>query len=185
MTPTTTWHLISASIRFAKTVRIAVFADGEDASIAEEAGADYVGQQDLAQRIQEGWFDFDLVLATPPMMRVVGRLGRLLCPRGLMPNPKAGTIAQGEDLARVINEARLGRIEFRVDRTANLHVPIGKASFDAPKLMENLAAFVDAVRKARPPAAKGTYMRKIVVTTTMGPSIKIDPVAATNLVVAA
>ena len=114
-----------------RTVRILVFAEGDDARIAQEAGADYVGSQELADRIQEGWLDFDLVLATPPMMRVVGRLGRVLGPRGLMPNPRGGTIAQGDDLTRLITEARLGRIEFRVDRTSNVHVPVGKSSFDA------------------------------------------------------
>jgi large subunit ribosomal protein L1 len=164
-----------------KTVRVLVFAEGDDARIAEQAGADYVGGEDLAQRIQEGWFDFDLVLATPPMMRVVGRLGRLLGPRGLMPNPRAGTIAQGEDLTRLINEARLGRVEFRVDKTSNLHAPIGKASFETSKLLENMAAFVDVVKKARPSAAKGTYIRKIVVTSCMGPGIKVDPVVAQGI----
>jgi large subunit ribosomal protein L1 len=159
-----------------KTVRILVFAEGDDARIAEEAGADYVGGQELAERIQGGWLEFDLVLATPPMMRVVGRLGRVLGPRGLMPNPRAGTIAQGDDLTRLITEARLGRVEFRVDRTSNLHVPVGRASFDAPQLVENIAAFVDAVRKARPPAAKGTYIRKVVFASCMGPGIKVDPV---------
>jgi len=164
-----------------KTVRIVVFAEGEDARIAEQAGADAVGGQDLAQRIQDGWFDFDTVLATPPMMRVVGRLGRLLGPRGLMPNPKAGTIVQGEDLERVINEARLGRVEFRIDKTSNLHAPIGKASFEGAKLLENMAAFVDAVRRARPSAAKGTYIRKVVVASAMGPGIKVDPALAQSM----
>jgi large subunit ribosomal protein L1 len=158
-----------------KTVRILVFAEGDDARIAEDAGADYVGGQDLAQKIQGGWLDFDLVLATPPMMRVVGRLGRVLGPRGLMPSPRAGTIAQGEDLVRLINEARLGRVEFRVDKTANLHVPIGKGSFDAPALLENFTAFMDAINKARPAAAKGVYIRKVVISSCMGPGIKIDP----------
>lgn len=167
-----------------KTIRILVFAEGDDARTAEQAGADYVGGQDLAQKIQGGWLDFDQVLATPQMMRVVGRLGRILGPRGMMPNPKAGTIAQGEDLVRLINEARLGRVEFRVDRTANLHVPVGKASFETPTLLENVAAFVDAVSKARPPAAKGTYIRKIVVTSCMGPGIKVDPVLAQALEIA-
>ena len=161
-----------------KTVRIIVFAEGDDARIAEEAGADQVGAQDLAEKIQGGWLDFDLVLATPPMMRVVGRLGRVLGPRGLMPSPKAGTIAQGDDLARLINEARMGRVEFRVDKTANLHVAIGKASFEEDKLFGNFAAFVEAVRKARPAAAKGTYIRKIVISSCMGPGIKIDPALA-------
>jgi large subunit ribosomal protein L1 len=161
-----------------RTVRILVFAEGDDARIAEEAGADHVGSQELAQRIQDGWLEFDMVLATPPMMRVVGRLGRVLGPRGMMPNPRAGTIAQGEDLATLIREARLGRVEFRVDRTSNLHVPVGKASFEGDKLLQNIAAFMDAVRKARPPAAKGTYIRKVVFTSCMGPGIKVDPVAA-------
>lgn len=161
-----------------KTVRILAFAEGEDARIAEEAGADIVGGQDLVTRIQEGWFDFDVVLATPSMMRVVGRLGRQLGPRGLMPNPKAGTIVQGNDLGRVIKESRLGRVEFRTDKTANLHAPIGKASFESPKLLENLLAFVDSVRRARPSSAKGTYIRKIIIASTMGPGIKIDPLVA-------
>jgi large subunit ribosomal protein L1 len=164
-----------------KTVRVLVFAEGDDARIAEQAGADYVGGEELAQRIQGGWFDFDLVLATPPMMRVVGRLGRVLGPRGLMPNPRAGTIAQGEDLTRLVKEARLGRVEFRVDKTSNLHAPIGKASFETSKLLENMAAFVDVVKKARPSAAKGTYIRKIVVTSCMGPGIKVDPAVAQGI----
>ena len=167
-----------------KTVRVLVFAEGDDARIAEEAGADYVGAQELAQKIQGGWLDFDLVLATPPMMRVVGRLGRVLGPRGMMPSPKAGSIAQGEDLARLISEARLGRVEFRVDKTANLHVIIGKASFEPEKLMGNLTAFMDAITKARPSAAKGTYVRKIVLSSCMGPGIKVDPILAQSLEIA-
>ncbi len=161
-----------------KSVRILAFAEGDDARIAQQAGADHVGGQELADRIQEGWFEFDMVLATPPMMRVVGRLGRVLGPRGLMPNPKAGTIAQGEDLARLISESRQGRVEFRIDKTSNLHVPVGRASFEAPKLLENLLAFMDAVRKARPAGAKGTYIRRVVVSACMGPGIKVDPNAA-------
>lgn len=160
------------------TVRILVFAEGEDARIAEEAGADYVGGEDLAAKIQEGWLDFDLVLATPPMMRVVGRLGRVLGPRGLMPNPKAGTIAQGEDLERLIDEARLGRVEFRVDKTSNLHGVIGKASFEPEDLLENLNAFLNAVKRARPASAKGAYIRKVVLASCMGPGVKVDPAAA-------
>ena len=158
-----------------RSVRILAFAEGDDARIAQQAGADHVGGQELADRIQEGWFEFDMVLATPPMMRVVGRLGRVLGPRGLMPNPKAGTIAQGDDLARLISESRQGRVEFRIDKTSNLHVPVGKASFEAPKLLENLLAFMDAVRKARPAGAKGTYIRRVVVSACMGPGIKVDP----------
>ena len=168
-----------------RSVRILAFAEGDDARIAQQAGADHVGGQELADRIQEGWFEFDLVLATPPMMRVVGRLGRVLGPRGLMPNPKAGTIAQGEDLARLIGESRQGRVEFRIDKTSNLHVPVGKASFEAPKLLENLLAFMDAVRKARPAGAKGTYIRRVVVSACMGPGIKVDPNAAQAVELAA
>ena len=160
------------------TVRILVFAEGEDARIVEEAGADYVGGEELAAKIQEGWLDFDLVLATPPMMRVVGRLGRVLGPRGLMPNPKAGTIAQGEDLERLINEARLGRVEFRVDKTSNLHGVVGKVIFEPEDLLENLNAFLNAVKRARPASAKGTYIRKVVLASCMGPGVKIDPSAA-------
>jgi large subunit ribosomal protein L1 len=167
-----------------KTVRILVFAEGDDARIAEEAGADYVGSQELAQRIQDGWLDFDMVLATPPMMRVVGRLGRILGPRGMMPNPRAGTIGQGEDLERLITEARLGRVEFRVDRGSNVHVPVGKVSFEEAKLQGNIAAFIDAIRKARPPAAKGTYVRKVVFAACMGPGIKVDPVLVMGMEVA-
>ena len=166
--------LQQAAYGLGKTVRILVFAEGEDARIAEEAGADYVGGQELAQKIQDGWMDFDMVLATPPMMRVVGRLGRILGPRGLMPNPRAGTIAQGDDLAQLINESRLGRVEFRVDKTSNLHAPVGKVSFEADKLLENTLAFVAAVRKARPAAVKGAYIRKMVVSSCMGPGIKVD-----------
>jgi large subunit ribosomal protein L1 len=167
-----------------KTVRILVFAEGDDARIAEQAGADYVGSQELAERIQGGWLDFDMVLATPPMMRVVGRLGRVLGPRGMMPNPRAGTIGQGDDLERLITEARLGRVEFRVDRTSNLHVPVGKVGFEAPQLYGNIAAFTEAVRKARPAAAKGTYVRKVVFAACMGPGIKVDPVLAMSMEVA-
>lgn len=158
-----------------KSVRILVFAEGDDARIAQEAGADFVGADDLISKIQEGWLDFDVVLATPPMMRIVGRLGRVLGPRGLMPNPRAGTIVQGSELERVISESRLGRVEFRADKTANLHAPIGKAGFAVDKLAENFFTFVDAVRRARPSSSKGTYIRKIVLTSTMGPGIKVDP----------
>jgi large subunit ribosomal protein L1 len=158
-----------------KEVRILVFAEGEAHKWAEEAGADFVGSDDLVEKIREGWLDFDVVIATPPMMRKVGPLGRILGPRGLMPNPKAGTIVKDEDLSRVIEETRQGRVEFRVDRTSNLHVPIGKASFESERLMENLSAVMDTVMRARPPAAKGSYVRKAVLTSTMGPGIKVDP----------
>jgi len=157
-----------------KKVRILVFAEGEAAKIAEEAGADYVGGDELIKKIQDGWLDFDVALAVPQMMGKVGKLGRILGPRGLMPNPKAGTIVPPDDLPRLIREARQGRVEFRVDKTANLHAPIGKVSFPTEKLLENLAAFIEAVKKAKPAAAKGQYIKKITVTTSMGPGIKVD-----------
>jgi large subunit ribosomal protein L1 len=161
-----------------KQVRILVFAEGEAEKIARDAGADYAGSDDLIEQIQGGWFDFDVAIATPPMMRKVGRLGRLLGPRGLMPSPKAGTIVQEDDLARVIQEARQGRVEYRIDKTANIHVPIGKSSFAAEDLRENMAAVMEALVRARPPAAKGAYIRKATICNTMGPAIRVDPVAA-------
>ncbi|MGD8624385.1 MAG: 50S ribosomal protein L1, partial [Anaerolineae bacterium] len=161
-----------------KEVRILVFAEGEAERTAREAGADFVGSDDLIEKIQGGWFDFDVVISTPPMMRKVGRLGRLLGPRGLMPSPKAGTIVSEEDLPRVIKETRQGRVEYRVDKTANIHVPIGKTSFPTENLVENLAAVMEAIVKSRPPAAKGSYLRKVTLCHTMGPSIRVDPAAA-------
>jgi large subunit ribosomal protein L1 len=161
-----------------KTVRVVVFAEGDAARAAEEAGADYIADADLIQKIQNGWTDFDATVAVPEMMGQVGRLGKILGPRGLMPNPKAGTVVPGDDLARVIDELKSGRVEFRLDRTANLHVPIGKASFEPQQLVENFGALMEAVRHARPASAKGAYVRKVTVTTTMGPGIKVDPAAA-------
>lgn len=159
-----------------KTVRVLVFAQGEGAANAREAGADVVADdEETLQKIQGGWTEFDVAIATPDMMGKVGRLGRILGPRGLMPNPKAGTVVPAEDIPRVVQESKAGRVEFRVDKTANLHVPIGKASFDKEKLYDNMAALMDAIRKARPAAAKGTYIRRITLTTTMGPGIKVDP----------
>ena len=157
-----------------KQVRILVFAEGESEKIAQEAGADHVGCDELVDKIQKGWFDFDIAIATPPMMRKVGRLGRLLGPRGLMPSPKAGTIVAEDDLPRVIQEARQGRVEYRVDKTANIHVPIGKASFPKENLLENMSAIMEAIVKSRPPAAKGTYIHKVTVCNTMGPGIRVD-----------
>ncbi len=158
-----------------KTVRVLVFAQAEAATRAREAGADYVADSDeWIAKIQGGWMDFDVAIATPDMMAKAGRLGRVLGPRGLMPNPKAGTVVAAEDLPRVINEAKAGRVEFRLDKTANLHVPIGKVSFDLQKLYENFSALMDAIKKARPTAAKGTYIRRITITSTMGPGIKLD-----------
>jgi large subunit ribosomal protein L1 len=164
-----------------KQIRILVFAEGEAEKIARDAGADYVGGDELIEKVQGGWFDFDIAISIPPMMRKVGRLGRLLGPRGLMPSPKAGTIVSEDDLERVITEARQGRVEYRIDKTANIHVPIGKASFPTESLVENMAAVMEAIVKARPPASKGTYIRKLTVTNTMGPSIRVDPVAASAM----
>nr|HID12582.1 50S ribosomal protein L1 [Anaerolineae bacterium] len=165
-----------------KEVRVLVFAAGEAEKIAREAGADYVASDDeWIKKIQNGWTEFDVAIAVPEMMGKVGRLGRVLGPRGLMPNPKAGTIAPAKDLPRLVQEAKAGRVEFRVDKTANLHIPIGKVSFPTEKLLDNFAAVVDAVKKARPPASKGTYIRRITVTSSMGPGIKVDPIQAQAL----
>jgi large subunit ribosomal protein L1 len=164
-----------------KTVRVLVFAQGDAARAAESAGADYIADDELIKDIQGGWVDFDVALAVPEMMGKVGRLGRILGPRGLMPSPKAGTIAPEDDLPRLIQEAKAGRIDFRVDKTSNVHVPIGKVSFDTDRLLENMAAFMEVVKKARPAAAKGTYIRRIVVTDSMGPGVKVDPVMAQAL----
>jgi len=165
-----------------KAVRVLVFAQGEGATLAREAGADFVADDDEAlARIQGGWTDFDVAIATPDLMGKVGRLGRVLGPRGLMPNPKAGTVVPAEDLPRVINESKAGRVEFRVDKTANLHVPIGKASFTKEQLYDNLAALMEAIKKARPATAKGSYIRRITLTSTMGPGIKLDLTQAQSM----
>jgi large subunit ribosomal protein L1 len=165
-----------------KEVRVLVFVAGEGEKIAREAGADYVASDDeMIQKIQDGWTDFDVAIAVPEMMGKAGRLGRVLGPRGLMPNPKAGTVAPEEDLPRLIQEAKAGRVEYRLDKTSNLHIPIGKASFSVEKLLDNFTAVVDAIKKAKPPSAKGVYMRKITVTSSMGPGIKVDPVQAQAL----
>ncbi|MEW5872704.1 MAG: 50S ribosomal protein L1 [Chloroflexota bacterium] len=165
-----------------KTVRVLVFAQGDGATLAREAGADYVADDDeMINKIQGGWTDFDVAVATPDMMGKVGRLGRILGPRGLMPNPKAGTVVPAEDIGRVVDESKAGRVEFRIDKTANLHVPIGKVSFDEKKLFDNMSALLDAVKKARPAATKGTYIRRVTLTTTMGPGIKVDPILAQGM----
>jgi large subunit ribosomal protein L1 len=164
-----------------KKRRILVFAEGEAEKIAQEAGADYVGSDDLIQQIQEGWLDFEIAIAIPQMMGKVGRLGKILGPRGLMPNPKAGTLVPAEDLPRLIKEMRSGRVEFRLDKTANMHVPIGKVSFPKENLLDNLAALMEAVLKAKPASAKGQFIRKITLTTTMGPGIKVDVAEARAL----
>ncbi len=159
-----------------KTVRILVFAEGEAARIAEEAGADIVADDEVIARIaNEGWTEFDVALAIPEMMRKIGRLGKVLGRKGLMPNPKAGTLVPPEDLPRAIEEARAGRIEFRNDKTANIHMPIGKVSFSEEQLQGNMTAVMDAIRRNRPAAAKGTFLRRVVITTTMGPGIRVDP----------
>jgi large subunit ribosomal protein L1 len=165
-----------------KTVRVLVFAAGDGAAAARAAGADLVADDDeTLKKIGDGMLDFDVAISTPDMMGKVGRLGRILGPRGLMPNPKAGTVVQPADLGRAIQESKAGRVEFRLDKTANIHVSVGKASFDAAKLYENFTALMDALRKARPSGAKGVYLKRITVATTMGPGIKIDPNAAQNL----
>jgi len=167
-----------------KTVRVLVFAQGEGATNAQAAGADFVADSDeWIAKIQGGWTDFDVAIATPDMMGKAGRLGRVLGPRGLMPNPKAGTVVPAEDLARAITEAKAGRVEFRLDKTANLHVPIGKVSFSAEKLYENFSALMDAIRKAKPSGAKGIYVRRATITSTMGPAVHVDPNVALALVV--
>lgn len=157
-----------------KTVRVLVFAEGDDARLAEQAGADYIADEETIKKIQGGWVDFDVAMAVPSMMGKVGRLGRILGPRGLMPNPKAGTVARGEDLPRLIQESKAGRVEFRLDKTANLHIPLGKISFSSEKLLDNLSAVMEAVKKARPASAKGSYIRRATLTTTMGPGIRLD-----------
>jgi len=169
-----------------KTVRVLVFAEGEGARIAQEAGADYVADDEMIARIaNEGWTDFDVALAVPDMMRKIGRLGKVLGRKGLMPNPKGGTLIPPEDIPRAIQEARAGRIEFRNDKPANIHVPIGKKSFTAEQLSDNMAAVMDALRRARPAAAKGTYIRRVVLTTTMGPGVRVDPNEAQAMTVGA
>jgi large subunit ribosomal protein L1 len=157
-----------------KEVRVLVFAQGEASRIAETAGADYVGGDDLAKKIEDGWLEFDMAIATPDMMSKVGKLGRVLGRRGLMPNPKSGTVVPADDLPRAIEDARKGRVEFKLDRTAIIHVPLGKISFDENKLIDNLAAVVEAVVKAKPSGAKGQYVRSAFITTSMGPGIRLD-----------
>lgn len=168
-----------------KTVRILVFAEGDGARLAEQAGADFVGLDDMITKIQGGWLDFDMAIATPQVMGKVGRLGRILGTRGLMPNPKAGTIVQPDDLPRAIKEARQGRVEFKVDKTGNLHVPIGKVSFTPEQIFDNLAALVEAVNRAKPSGAKGVYVKRLTLTSTMAPGIRLDPLQASLMKAAA
>lgn len=155
-----------------KDVRVLVFAKGEKEKEAREAGADFVGSDDLVAKIQEGWFDFDMAIATPDMMGVVGKIGKLLGPRGLMPNPKVGTVTF--DIDRAVKECKAGKVEYRVEKAGIVHAPVGKLSFELDKLGENLLALVEALVKAKPSAAKGTYIRKICVSSTMGPGISLD-----------
>lgn len=164
-----------------KPVRVLVFAEGEAESIARDAGADHVGSDELIEKIQGGWFDFDVALAVPQIMGKVGRLGRLLGTRGLMPSPKSGTIIQPEDLPRTIDEIRKGRVEYRLDRSGNIHLPIGKTSFQDRQLLENFAAVMEAIVRAKPATQKGVYIRRIALAPTMGPSVRVDVFQATNL----
>ncbi|ANQ53599.1 50S ribosomal protein L1 [Thermosipho affectus] len=157
-----------------KEVKVLVFAKGDKAEEAKEAGADYVGAEDLVEKIQkEGFLDFDVAIATPDMMRVIGKLGKILGPRGLMPNPKAGTVTN--DVASAVKEFKKGRMEIRTDKTGNLHIPVGKASFDNAKLTENIKSAYEQVLNLKPAAVKGTFIKKVVLSTTMGPGIKVDP----------
>ena len=160
-----------------KTQRVLVFAKGEKAKEAEAAGADFVGDDELVTKIQQGWFEFDVVVATPDMMGTVGKLGRVLGPKGLMPNPKTGTVTF--EVEKAVKEIKAGKIEYRTDKAGNIHAPIGKVSFDAVKLEENLRALVDALVKAKPAAAKGTYMKNITVSSTMGPGVKVNTLKLT------
>lgn len=155
-----------------KTARVLVFAKGDKAKEAEAAGADYVGDDDLIQKISQGWFDFDVVVATPDMMGAVGRLGRTLGPKGLMPNPKTGTVTF--DVARAVQEIKAGKIEYRLDKAGIIHAPIGKASFEVEKLLANLNTLLDALQKAKPAAAKGVYMKSVSLSSTMGPGVRIN-----------
>ena len=157
-----------------KNVRVLVFAKNDKADIAKEAGADYVGAEELIPKIQnEGWLDFDVVVATPDMMGVVGRLGRVLGPKGLMPNPKAGTVTM--DVTKAVNDIKAGKIEYRLDKANIIHCPVGKASFTEEQLTENFNTLMDAIIKAKPASAKGTYMKSVTITSTMGPGVKVNP----------
>jgi len=157
-----------------RTIRVLVIAKGEKAKEAEAAGADYVGAEEMIQKIQqENWFDFDVCVATPDMMGMVGRIGRILGPKGLMPNPKSGTVTM--DITRAVNDIKAGKVEYRLDKTAIIHCPIGKVSFGKEKLQENLNVLVDAINKAKPAAAKGTYVRSMYLSSTMGPGIRVNP----------
>ncbi|OPY66064.1 MAG: 50S ribosomal protein L1 [Syntrophorhabdaceae bacterium PtaU1.Bin034] len=162
-----------------KKVRVLVFAKGQKEKEAEEAGADYVGSEDLIDKIQKGWLDFDKAIATPDMMGQVSKLGKILGPRGLMPNPKVGTVTF--DIAKAVNEVKAGRVEFRVDKAGNLHVPVGKGTFGKDKLKENIHSLFDAVIRLKPPASKGTYIKGVAISKTMSPGVKLDPTYVRSL----
>ncbi len=162
-----------------KKVRVLVFAKGEKESEAKEAGADFIGAEDLIDKVNKGWLDFDAVVATPDIMGAVGKLGKVLGPRGLMPNPKLGTVTF--DVKRAVSDLKAGKVEFRVDKAGNIHVPVGKASFGSDKLRENFMALMDAIIKAKPASSKGTYLRSLFVSTTMGPSVRLNPVEVRNM----
>ena len=155
-----------------KTLRVLVFAKGDKAKEAEAAGADFVGDEDMINKINQGWFEFDAVVATPDMMAAVGKLGRVLGPKGLMPNPKTGTVTF--DVTKAVNEIKAGKIEYRVDKNGNIHAPIGKISFDNEKLLDNYFVLLDTIQKAKPAAAKGTYLKNITISSTMGPGVKLN-----------
>jgi large subunit ribosomal protein L1 len=163
-----------------KEMKVVVFAKGDKARAAEEAGADEVGDEDLAKKVEEGFTDFDVAIATPDMMPVVGKLGRILGPQGKMPNPKVGTVTQ--DIAKAVGESKAGKVEYRTDRMAIVHLPIGKIGFEERALLENYAALIDEIVRARPAAAKGRYLRTITLTTTMGPGVRVDPGRTRNIV---
>ncbi|WP_022852842.1 50S ribosomal protein L1 [Thermodesulfatator atlanticus] len=162
-----------------KAPRVAVFAKGDKAKEAEAAGADYVGAEDLVKKIQEGWLDFDKAVATPDMMPLVGRIGKILGPRGLMPSAKTGTVTW--DVAKAVKDIKSGKVDFKVDRAGVVHAPVGRVSFGPQKILENLAAFMDAIIKAKPSGAKGQYIKSVTLSTTMGPGIKVDPQDVKNL----
>ena len=156
-----------------RSLRVLVFAQGDKAEEARQAGADHVGDEELAEKIEQGWLDFDVAIATPDMMRVVGRLGRVLGPRGMMPNPKSGTVT--DDIATAVSETKAGKVEYRTDRQGNIHVPIGKVSFEEEKLQDNLRALIETLQRARPSGAKGRYFLRATLASTMGPGVKFNP----------
>ncbi len=162
-----------------KEVRVLVFAKGEKAKEAEEAGADYVGAEDLVAKIQEGWLDFDVAVATPDTMSIVGKLGKILGPKGMMPNPKTGTVTF--EIEKAVQEIKAGKVEYRTDKTGIIHVPIGKVSFEKEKLVENFYTLIDTLIKAKPPGAKGQYIKSVAVSSTMGPGIKVSPQKAASM----